>query len=139
MHLHLPNHALQPVIDLLTGMPLTGTHSRARTKLLTLVKDAHLRYAEDEYQLVCDYATTDEHGEPIIDTTGTFSIDDPTKAREFHTQRAALLASIVEISGPTYDSHTDDLRTLLVAYDQSLIGPAVDAYDLLCTALEEQK
>lgn len=56
----LANHHLQPIADLLENMPLKAAQSRARSKLLTLVKEAIARFGEDEYDLVTHYATLDD-------------------------------------------------------------------------------
>lgn len=46
MRIMLANQYLQPVADLLTGMPLRAAQSRARSKLLTLVKQALARFGK---------------------------------------------------------------------------------------------
>lgn len=101
MKIMLANQYLQPIADLLTNMPLKAAQSRARSKLLTLVKEAIARFGEDEYDLVAQFATLDDQGRPVFADDGTFVLADPDKASEFLEARQALLASIAEVSGPT--------------------------------------
>lgn len=135
MKIMLANHHLQPIADLLTTMPLKAAQSRARSKLLTLVREAIARFGEDEYDLVTHYASLDEHGRPVFADDGTFALADPDKASEFLDARQALLASIAEVSGPTYESHEADILQLLDGYDGELSGEAAEAYDVLYDAI----
>lgn len=135
MRIMLANQYLQPVADLLTGMPLRAAQSRARSKLLTLVRDALGRFGEDEYALVAEYAARDDNGAPLLDSDGTFRLANPSQAGEFMTARTRLLESLAEVSGPTYDTHLADLHTLLDGYEGELSGQAAEAYDVLYDAI----
>ncbi|MDU1522544.1 MAG: hypothetical protein E6905_08840, partial [Actinomyces sp.] len=72
MKIKIANQHLQPVAELLAGMPLKAAQSRARSKLLTLVKEAIARFGEDEYDLVTQFATLDDQGRPVFADDGTF-------------------------------------------------------------------
>ncbi|MGV9196419.1 DUF1617 family protein [Arcanobacterium canis] len=135
MEIMIANQHLQPIADLLTNMPLKSAQSRARSKLLTLVKEAIARFGEDEYDLVTAYATLDETGRPVFAEDGTFVLANPEKASEFLDARQALLASVAEVSGPTYDGHEADIRQLLDGYDGELSGVAAEAYNVLYDAI----
>ena len=135
MKIKIANQHLQPVAELLAGMPLKAAQSRARSKLLTLVKEAIARFGEDEYDLVAQFATLDDQGRPVFANDGTFVLADPDKASEFLEARQALLASIAEVSGPTYDGHDNDVKTLLDGYDGELSGETAEAYDVLYDAI----
>ena len=52
MKILLPNSQLAGVADLLETMSLKPAASRARTKLLNLVREAITRFGADEYELV---------------------------------------------------------------------------------------
>ncbi|MDU1353155.1 MAG: DUF1617 family protein [Actinomyces sp.] len=135
MKIKIANQHLQPVAELLAGMPLKAAQSRARSKLLTLVKEAIARFGEDEYDLVTQFATLDDQGRPVFADDGTFVLANPEKASEFLEARQALLASIAEVSGPTYESHEADILQLLDGYDGELSGEAAEAYDVLYDAI----
>ncbi|MDD7384153.1 MAG: DUF1617 family protein [Actinomycetaceae bacterium] len=135
MKIMLANHHLQPIAELLAGMPLKAAQSRARSKLLTLVKEAIARFGEDEYDLVTAYATLDDNGRPLFADDGTFVLANPDKAGEFLAARTELLASVAEVSGPTYDGHLTDVKTFLDGYDGELSGEAAEAYDVLYDAI----
>ena len=135
MKIKIANHHLQPIAELLAGMPLKTAQSRARSKLLTLVREAIARFGEDEYDLVTQFATLDDQGRPVFGNDGTFALADPDKASEFLDARQALLASVAEVSGPTYDGHEADIRQLLDGYEGELSGVAAEAYDVLYDAI----
>ena len=135
MKIMLANQYLQPIADLLTNMPLKAAQSRARSKLLALVKEAIARFGEDEYDLVTQFATLDENGRPIFADDGTFVLADPDKASEFLEARQNLLTSVAEVSGPTYDGHDKDVKALLDGYEGELSGVAAEAYDVLYDAI----
>ena len=99
------------------------------------MKEAIARFGEDEYDLVTHYASLDEHGRPVFADDGTFMLADPGKASEFLEARQALLASIAEVSGPTYDGHDKDVKALLDGYEGELSGEAAEAYDVLYDAI----
>ena len=131
MRIMLKNRHLQPVISLLEAMPLKGTQSRARFKLLTLVKEAALRFGQDEYALITEHATLDHNGTPVFGQDGSFTLKDPARASDFITAHEALLDSLAEVSGPTYQHHLEDVQDLLDEYDGELAGDTAEAYDAL--------
>ncbi|MCI6205515.1 DUF1617 family protein [Trueperella abortisuis] len=135
MKIMIANQYLQPIADLLTNMPLKAAQSRARSKLLALVKEAIARFGEDEYDLVTQFATLDDQSRPVFADDGTFVLANPDKASEFLDARQALLASVAEVSGPTYDGHEADIRQLLDGYEGELSGVAAEAYDVLYDAI----
>lgn len=135
MKIMIANQYLQPIADLLTNMPLKAAQSRARSKLLALVKEAIARFGEDEYDLVTQFATLDDQGRPVFADDGTFVLANPDKASEFLDARQALLASVAEVSGPTYDGHEADIHQLLDGYEGELSGVAAEAYDVLYDAI----
>lgn len=138
MKIMIANQHLQPIANLLANMPLKAAQSRARSKLLTLVKEAIARFGEDEYDLVTQYATLDNNQRPLLDKDGTFCLANPDKAGEFLEARHALMASVAEVSGPTYQGHEADIRQLLDDYEDELSGVAAEAYDVLYDAISKE-
>ncbi|MGJ9541044.1 DUF1617 family protein [Actinotignum sp. GS-2025c] len=137
MKILLPNSQLAGVADLLETMSLKPAASRARTKLLNLVREAATRFGVDEYELVSQYARLDEQGRPLIDKDGTFSLADEAKTAEFFTTRQQLLDTSAEVEGPTYEGHLKDLKDMLDTYDEKLSGTKAQAYDCLYEAVAE--
>lgn len=137
MKILLPNDQLAAVTELLAGMSLKPVASRARTKLLHLVREASTRFGVDEYELISQYATLDDAGKPIIDTDGTFSLAAMEKAQEFLAARSELFESVVEVSGPTYERHLADIKALLDGYEDELSGAAAEAFDVLYDAVAD--
>ena len=134
MKILLPNDQLAAVTELLAGMSLKPAASRARTKLLHLVREASTRFGVDEYELISQYATLDDAGKPIINTDGTFNLAAPEKAQEFFALRQELFDSA---AGPTYGRHLADIKALLDSYDGELSGAAAEAFDVLYDAVAD--
>ncbi|VEI13842.1 DUF1617 family protein [Trueperella bialowiezensis] len=135
MKLLLANKYVKPAIELLDDMALKPAQSRARTKLLGLLREAYARFSEDEYALVCAHAVTDDNGQPVISDEGTFTLKDPGHAEQFATARTELFESLAEVEGPTYHSHRTDLIELFDTWDGELSGTKADAFDALYDAL----
>lgn len=135
MKLLLANKHLKPSIELLDTMVLKPAQSRARTKLLGLLREAYARFSEDEYALVTTHAVTDDNGQPIIDDDGTFTLKNPGRAEQFTTARTELFESLAEVEGPTYHNHRTDLIELFDTWDGELSGTKADAFDALYDAL----
>lgn len=137
MKLTLANHYLQPAINLLDGMKLAGSASRARTRLIHLLAPHLEALQEAEYQLVAEHAISGENGKPIINDDGSFTLKDAEHAATYTAERDALFAEIAQIEGGTYEGHRQACIDLLASYDGQLSGTEADAYDALLTALEE--
>lgn len=91
MRLLIANRHLDPIHDLLEAMELRPAQSRARSKLLELVKDAQLRFGADEYDLVTAHAILDDTGKPFIGQDGTFQLSGGHRpGRVPHPARTAL-------------------------------------------------
>lgn len=136
MRLLITNRHLGPIHDLLEAIELRPAQSRARSKLLELVKDAQLRFGADEYDLVTAHAILDDTGKPFIGQDGTFQLAEGTNLGEFLTLREQLLDSVAEVDGPTYTGHLADVAQLLSDYDESLSGQSAEAYNVLYDAVE---
>lgn len=137
MRFFLPAHQISPAITLLSDMPLTGSASRARSKLIRLLEQAYASFAEDEYDLVCAHAVCDEDGQPVIEDGGTITLTDPSHASQFHAQHQQLLTHRVEVAGPTYEHHAQDVVSFLDTTTVELTGDAATAYDALYDAITE--
>lgn len=137
MKVTLANHYLQPAINLLDGMKLAGSASRARTRLIRLLAPHLEALQEAEYQLVTEHAISGENGKPVIADDGSFTLKDAEHAATYIAERDALFAEIAQIEGGTYEGHRQACIDLLASYDGQLSGTDADAYDALLTALEE--
>lgn len=136
MRLLIQNRHLGAVAGLLTTMSLKPAQSRARSKLLELVKDAQLRFGKDEYDLVTAHAILNDEGQPVIADDGSFHLRDGTDTTEFLQLREALLTSVAEVEGPTYEGHLADIAQFLTDFDEPLSGEPAEAYSVLFDAID---
>ncbi|WP_296762245.1 DUF1617 family protein [Varibaculum sp.] len=137
MKIWIANKHLTGLTELLAAMSLKPDPSRARTKLLELVRQATKRFSDDEYELVTQYASLNENGKPRIDPKGTFTLACPEKAQEFFTAREQLFDSLAEVSGPTYQNHLKEVKSLIETYDGELAGQQAEAFCALSEAVEQ--
>lgn len=137
MKIWIANKHLTGLTELLAAMSLKPGPSRARTKLLDLVRQATKRFSDDEYELVTQYASLNENGKPRIDPGGTFTLACPEKAQEFFTARQELFDSLAEVSGPTYQNHLQEVKSLIETYDGELSGQQAEAFCALSEAVEQ--
>lgn len=137
MQLTVTNRDLPALANLLDALELTPAPSRARTRLLTHIRQSVEAFSCDELALVAAYATTDEGGQPLVAPDGTITLADPGKAEEFHTEHTRLLGEQV-----TLELEDDKARNLQVALEtstQTFTGDAATALDVLATALEQHE
>lgn len=137
MEILLQNKYLAGSIDLLDSMYLSAQKSRARTKLLHLVRAMGEQLSESEYELLKEYAILTPDGAPAIDVNGNATLKDPSKSGEYNQLRESLLDEYAQISGPTFDNHEAVMLDALLNYEDRLSGTQAEAYDALCDALEK--
>mgnify|MGYP003511085569 FL=1 len=137
MSIALENRYLPPLIPFLENMPLTGAQSRARSKLLGMVTLAFQGLALAERELVTEYATCDENGQPVIGEDSTFTLVNPDRANEYVAAREELMSERTILTGDTYEGHYLALQTLLTEYAEPLTGDDASVYDHLCDAIDE--
>ena len=137
MPVAIENRYLPALIPFLAGMPLVGAQSRARSKLLGMVTLAFEGLALAERELVAEYATLGEDGEPIIAEDSTFTLANPDAASEYVAAREELMGERTILTGDTYQGHFQALQTLLADYDQPLTGNNAAVYDHLCDAVDQ--
>lgn len=137
MEILLQNKHLAGTIELLDSMYLAAQKSRARTKLLQLVRVMGVHLSESEYELLKEYATLTPDGAPAIDVNSNATLKDPSKSEEYNQLRESLLDEYAQISGPTFDNHEAVMLDALLSYEDRLSGAQAEAYDALCDALEK--
>ena len=137
MSIAIENRYLPALIPFLSGMPLVGAQSRARSKLLGMVTLAFEGLALAERELVTEYATLAEDGQPIISEDSTFTLANPETAIEYVAAREELMGERTILTGDTYQGHYQALQTLLAEYTQPLTGDDAAVYDHLCDAIDQ--
>lgn len=137
MAIAIENRYLPPLIPFLENMPLAGAQSRARSKLLGMMTLAFQGLALAERELVTEYATLDENGQPVIGEDSTFTLVNPERANEYVAAREELMSERTILTGDTYEGHYLALQTLLTEYAEPLTGDDASVYDHLCDAIDQ--
>jgi len=134
MKLKIKNMYLVPTHNLMSEMKLKGADSRARSKLLKLIKTAVESLGESERELIEEYGEKDADGK-LIEDGGSYRI--PAESRTAYAKEyKKLMEEVAEIAGGTYAGHIDKLERILNDCGMELEGVNAEVYDILLDALE---
>ena len=134
MKLKIKNMYLVPAHNFMSEMKLKGADSRARSKLLKLIKTAVESLGESERELIEEYGEKDTDGK-LIEDGGSYRI--PAESRTAYVKEyKKLMEEVAEIAGGTYVDHIDKLERILSDCDMELEGVNAEVYDILLDALE---
>lgn len=136
MKIMVENRHIKRVTLMLETMPLVGGESRARTRLVSMLKKAQEQLQSDEKALVNDFVRRDEHGQPVREGESILLKDGRT-AGEYQAAHDALMEERAEVSGGTFEGHRQTLMNALTEWDKPLSGDEAETYDILLIALEE--
>lgn len=131
--MNIKKQDLVKVYNFLNGASLVGAVSRARTKLNKSITEAFEEMQSDESDLVKEY------GGEILQG-GTVKFD-----KERQDDKAAFNKAMLELheESAVFTETTQDqfnrLKTALESYDKELSNQYAEAYDILLSALEEEK
>ena len=84
-------------------------------------------------QCYCQWATF----KAIPGALGTDRGKAITQAQEFFAARQSLFDSLAEVSGPTYQNHLQEVKSLIETYDGELSGQQAEAFCALSEAVEQ--
>lgn len=132
-NMNIKKQDLIKVYNFLNGASLVGAVSRARTKLNKSIAEAFQEMQSDESDLVKEY------GGEILQG-GTVKFD-----KERQDDKAAFNKAMLELheESAVFTETTQDqfnrLKTALESYDKELSNQDAEAYDILLSALEEEK
>ena len=131
--MNIKKKELIKVYNFLNGASLVGAESRTRTKLNKSIAEAFKEMQSDESDLVKEYG-----GEVLQD--GAVKFD-----KERQDDKAAFNKAMLELheESAVFTETTQDqfnrLKTALESYDKELSNQDAEAYDILLSALEEEK
>lgn len=139
MRFKLENKYLPVSITLLEGMELVGADSRARTRLIGVLRPALEACATDEQALLGEFVEMDDQGQPLKDETypDTLVMKPGKTAGAYHKAHDEFLSEKAVIAGGTYEGHREKIINVLENWDKPLSGKDAEVYDALLTALEE--
>lgn len=131
--MNIKKQDLIKVYKFLNSASLVGAVSRARTKLNQSIMVAFKEFATDERTLIQDNGGT-------IDDNGHFDFGEGNEAnaKKFYQEKAELYTEAVIFEETTKDQF-NRLKTALERYDKELSNQDAEAYDILLSALEEEK
>lgn len=132
MHkLNVKNNELVPMVTLLSKMDLKNAKSRARSKTISVFKNALTGLSDSEKELFKQYCELDESGEPKTNEQGSY-IPIKGKEKELNDAHAELLNEAVVLEGGTYVHNLDLMPDILANLDMTLSGEEAIVYDRLC-------
>ncbi len=125
-------------VQFLRGLSLSGSHSRARSKLVKQLAEALKAASEDEIELYKQYSETDAAGELVKDDQGRF-ITPPEKQAELNAEHEKLMAEPIVIDGGMYAEQIAGLQQVLSDYDGQLSGDDAQIYDRILDEFESEE
>ncbi|QEA50168.1 hypothetical protein [Leuconostoc lactis] len=131
--MNIKKQELIKVYNFLNGASLAGTVSRARTKLNKSIAAAFQELQSDESDLVKEY------GGEILQG-GAVKFDNERQDDKLAFNKAMLeLHEESAVFAETTQDQFNRLKTALESYDKELSNQDAEAYDILLSALEEEK
>lgn len=131
--MNIKKRDLIKVYNFLNGASLVGAVSRARTKLNKSIAEAFQEMQSDESDLVKDY------GGEILQG-GAVKFDNERQDDKVAFNKAMLeLHEESAVFTETTQDQFNRLKTALESYDKELSNQDAEAYDILLSALEEEK
>ena len=131
--MNIKKQDLIKVYKFLNGASLVGAVSRARTKLNKSIAEAFQEMQSDESDLVKEY------GGEILQG-GTVKFDNERQDDKLAFNKAMLeLHEESAVFAETTQDQFNRLKTALESYDKELSNQDAEAYDILLSALEEEK
>ena len=131
--MNIKKQDLIKVYNFLNGASLVGAVSRARTKLNKSIAEAFQEMQSDESDLVKEY------GGEILQG-GTVKFDNERQDDKVAFNKAMLeLHEESAVFTETTQDQFNRLKTALERYDKELSNQDAEAYDILLSALEEEK
>lgn len=124
-------------VQFLRGLSLSGSQSRARSKLVKQLAEALNAASEDEIELYKQYSETDAAGELVKDDQGRF-ITPPEKQAELNSEHEKLMAEPIVIDGGMYAEQIAGLQQVLADYDGQLSGDDAQIYDRILDEFESE-
>ncbi|OQJ73323.1 hypothetical protein BMS77_02050 [Leuconostoc pseudomesenteroides] len=131
--MNIKKQDLIKVYNFLNGASLVGAVSRARTKLNKSIAEAFQEMQSDESDLVKEYG-----GEIVQDGAVKFDKERQDDKVAFNKAMLELHEESAVFTETTQDQF-NRLKTALESYDKELSNQDAEAYDILLSALEEEK
>lgn len=132
-NMNIKKQDLIKVYNFLNGASLVGAVSRARTKLNKSIVEAFQEMQSDESDLVKEYG-----GEIVQDGAVKFDNERQDDKVAFNKAMLELHEESAVFTETTQDQF-NRLKTALESYDKELSNQDAEAYDILLSALEEEK
>ena len=139
MSVSIPNYQVQPLLEFLFNMELSGRQSRMRTRLIRLLEDHLVNEIQAENKILLDEcAEKDENGEFVYNqATGMIALL-PHKAEEYHREYEDLMKErfYLEINDKNVPIITE-IYHILDTNQSPLSGQLATFYDEWCDIFEE--
>ncbi len=127
---------LKDVGEFLLGISLKGKESRHRMRIVNVLNEQNQNVAEEEINLLKEYAKLDEDGELIRNADGSFDILD---IKEFKKQQDDLYNEQFVINDTNLDESLQTVGKLVIDYDEELNNKDAFIHDYICQQYENHK
>ncbi|WP_342515407.1 DUF1617 family protein [Sutcliffiella sp. FSL R7-0096] len=133
MKIQISYNYVAGIASFLINLKLKGKQSRHRTRLANLLIEKNKQIAEEELELIKEYAGVNENGAPNKKENGNFDIED---VAGFKQQQEELLSEKFIIEGGDHHGMLKTVKAIVLDYDGEVAGSEAFAYDHICEAFE---
>lgn len=124
---------LSNCIRFLQGLSLKGKKSIHCTRFANHLTEQLKKVADEELELVKQFAGEDEKGEPIRDENGNFAIKD---IKAFKKEQEDYLSEYFTVKGGDSHGMLKTMKEVIENYDGEVSGQDAIAFEHLYTAFE---
>lgn len=127
---------LPTATEFLYNLSLKGKQSRHRSRFVKAIQEKWKQVAEEEQDLLKEFAGVDENGEPKKKEDGSFDIKD---VKGFKEQQKELFDELFVIEGGDATGYLKTVKEILFNYDEEVSGKTAEVYDYLCEVFEKSE
>lgn len=141
----LKNRHLRKATEfLLNEVSAKGKKNIHRMRIVKALQEQHKKYAEEELELVREYAELDEQGDLIPLQSGGFKLKGNKKdfkklQKEFEKHQNELMDEYFVLDDINLQSSLKTVEKLVNEFDKELIGVSAEAHFYLVEAFEKQE
>lgn len=134
MKLKLKKGNLKEYSDILYELPLKGTESRHRTKLIKIINSEIEEVDQQRIELAKEYSQKDKDGAAIVEE-GIYKVED---LENFRKSIADLYNEDLIVGNENEQDMLKGVKKALLNSNEVYEGKEAMTYDYLCSQLEEE-
>ena len=124
---------LPAATEFLYNLTLKGKQSRHRSRFVKAMQEKWKQVADEEQELLKEFAGVGEDGKPNKDENGNFTVKD---TKGFKDQQKELFDELFILEGGEATGYLKTVKEILFDYDEEVSGKNAEIYDFLYEIFE---